>query len=454
MGCILKGLSIVTVLTSIVIGSLIYVSKPSNQPPRAEYRQDHYWGKQSWKLGDAVPKDDVTLKPFKINVEPSFINDLKDRLRKTRLQDSFPGTNFEYGFRSDVLKEIIEYWANSYDWKKQQDYLNSFPQFKTQIEGLDVHFVHIKSTNPKATPIIMVHGWPGSYIELLKTIPKLKEHFEIIIPSLPGYGFSEASHKPGLHTYHFARIFKKLMNRLGHDKFMYHGGDWGAITGRSLARTFPESVIGLHTTMPTGPWTFTNVAKIFLANIGLGNLAFKDANEVARWVPIKEIFSVSMRESGFLHLQATKPDTIGVALNNDPAGLAAYILEKFSTATKRENINKADGGLKETFTMDELLTNVMIYWINGCGTSSARLYYEGLGPPNEDRGIVSVPTAVLVAKTEAPQVLSPSLIGESYPDVVKYTNLDRAGHFLAFEEPDIVAHDLHDFLKILKERKP
>ena len=140
--------------------------------------------------------------------------------------------------------------------RNNKNYLNSFPQFKTQVEGLDVHFVHIKSTNPKATPIIMVHGWPGSYIELLKTVPKLKEHFEIIIPSLPGFGFSEASHKPGLHSYHIGRIFKKLMNRLGHDKFMYHGGDWGALTGRSLARTFPENIIGFHTTMPSGPWTF------------------------------------------------------------------------------------------------------------------------------------------------------------------------------------------------------
>jgi pimeloyl-ACP methyl ester carboxylesterase len=247
-------------------------------------------------------------------------------------------------------------------------------------------------------------------------------------------------------------MFKKLMNRLGYERFIYHGGDWGAIIGRSLARTFPESVFGLHTTMPTGPFTGQGLARIFLSNLGFGSFVFRDKMEISRWHDLPGIFKNLLEESGYFHEQATKPDTIGVALNNDPAGLAAYILEKFSTLVKRENVLKSDGGLKDTFTKDELITNVMLYWINGCITSSIRIYKEAFLISILDRGAVTVPACAIVAKNEIDSIVTPTLMQESYWDVVNYTMLDRGGHYLAFEEPQVVAQDIINFSKILKTR--
>ena len=450
---LLKIFAVLTVFVGVIIAAFLFTGRLTATPVPAEYRLDHYWGKKVWKLGDALPKDNDAIKPFKINVDKSVLDDLIMRLKGVRLQDSFEGTNFEYGMRSDVLKEFIDYWVNSYDWKKQETYLNSFPQFKTQVEGLDIHFVHIKSSSAKAIPLMLVHGWPGSYIELLKVVPKLKDKFELIIPSLPGYGFSESSSKSGLSSFHIGRIFVKLMNRLGHKKFMYHGGDWGALIGRSLARTFPEKVIGFHTTMPTGPFSRTGIMRILLSEFGLSSLVFESPQEAQRWNPIKNTLAFGVREGGYLLIQATKPDTVGVALNNDPAGLAAYILEKFSVATKKENVFKADGGLGETFTKDELLTNVMIYWINSCFTSSARLYKEGLISLITDQAVVTVPTVALVARTEVPTILTPTLMKDAYSDLLKYTQLDKYGHFLSFEAPDVVAKDIIEFAEILRARE-
>jgi len=453
MGCFVKGLVITIVLVGLLVGELIYITKPYHTPVPQEYLQDHYWGKKTWKLGDAVPKDNPAIRPFTIKVEQSVLDDLKDRLNRTRIQDSFPGTNFEYGMRSDVLMEFTKYWMTSYDWRRQEKHLNSFPNFKTQIEGLDVHFVHIKSSKPNAIPLILVHGWSGSYIELLKLVPKLKSEFELVIPSLPGYSFSEASYKPGLHIYHIGRIFKKLMNRLGHDKFMYHGGDWGSVIGRSLARTFPDSLLGYHTTMPVGPTSLLTAVRVFASEFGLSSIVFQDEAEISRWKPITTVFSSVVSETGYFHIQATKPDTIGVALNNDPAGLAAYLLEKFSTLTNKENLLKPHGGLKETFSMDELLTNIMLYWVNGCITSSVRIYKESFFPMTADRGIVTVPTVALVGKHEVPMVQTATTIKDSYSNVLKYTSLDHGGHYLALELPDTVAKDLIDFAQMLQQRK-
>ena len=448
----LKATAILALLSSVSIGVVFYVLAPSSAPPDPVYRQDHYWGKLKWSLGDPVPNDDKSIKPFTVKVEDSVITDLKERLKKTRLQDSFPDSNFSYGMRSDVLKQFIDYWLNSYDWKKQEKYINSFPHFKTQIEGLNVHFIHVKSKRADGIPILLVHGWPGSFVEFLKMIPKLSSHFDIVVPSIPGYAFSEAASKPGLSPYHVARILKKLMVKLGYEQFMYHGGDWGSIIGKGVARVFPENVIGLHSTMPVGSFALPGLTRIALAQIGLGSLVFADSVEASRWNWVPDIIGILLRESGYFHIQATKPDTVGVGLNNDPAGLAAYILEKFAFWVNRENVYKADGGLTEVFTKDELLTNIMMYWINTCATSSARLYKESMKTMEDERGAVTTPTVALVAKHEL-LPMTQSLIKDSYFDVLNFTLLDRAGHFLAYEEPQTVAEDIINFLKLLKTRE-
>jgi len=449
MGCFAKTLSLLVLFVSILIGGLIYISQLPETPPDPEFLKDRYWGKQLWSPGDPIPKDDTAIRPFKIEVEDAELVDLKDRLKRTRIQESFPGVNQEYGLHSDVLKKVVHYWLNSYDWRKQEKMLNTYPHFKTQVEGLDIHFIHVKSKKNNAVPLMLCHGWPGSFVEFTKMIPLLEE-FDLVIPSIPGYGFSEASHKPGLHAFHISRIFVKLMNRLGYSKFVYHAGDWGAIIGRALTRLYPDNVIGFHTTMPIGPYTPLSFLRLVASDLGFGKFVFEDhVKEERRYGSLSSLAKRVLQEAGYLHIQATKPDTVGVALNNDPAGLAAYILEKFSTATNWQNLNKPDGGLTEKFSMDELLNNVMIYWITQTATSAARLYKEGLIVSFLDRGKVTVSTAALVGRMEVPMTLSQTIIKSVYKRVLKYTDLDYGGHFLAYEEPKLVANDIRDFVRML-----
>lgn len=228
------------------------------------YRQDGYYGRKVLKgnmilwlyslsnrfiltVGEKLPVDNVKIVPFKLNVSADVLNDLKYRLEHANFVEPLEDTKFHYGFSGDQLKQIVQYWNLKYDWRKAEAQLNSYPQFKTQIEGLDIHFVHVKPNKPakKVVPIIVIHGWPGSFLEYYKSIPYLLETkndvaFEVIIPSIPGYGYSEAAHKKGLNILSAGRIFVKLMKRLGHDKFVVHGGDWGNVITRSIALVFPE----------------------------------------------------------------------------------------------------------------------------------------------------------------------------------------------------------------------
>lgn len=413
-----------------------------------EYRKDQYWGE-----GSPPAKEDTSVRPFKISVPDSVLIDLKDRLNRTRIQESLPGTNFEYGFNSNQLRRVVDYWLNKYDWKKQEVALNKFPQFKTKIEGLDIHFVHVKesSGSKNKIPLMMVHGFPGSFYEYIDTIPLLSDQFELVIPSLPGYGFSDASRKPGLNGFHIARIFVKLMKRLGHEKFIYHGGDWGAVIGRDMAAVFPEAMIGLHTTLPVVTITPRTLIRQVIAELGFPGVAYGNADDYEKLHPITFFMSYALRETGYAHIQSTKPDTVGVALNNDPAGLAAYYLEKFSTWTHRDNVYKPDGGLENSpYAKDKLLTNVMITWINQNVISSMRLYKEHFFDAGFGRYAVQVPTGVLQAKQELisfPRVV----IEEFYVNIVSYAEVD-GGHFLAFEKPRLFADNIKLFVDSLPKK--
>ncbi|KAI1290784.1 Juvenile hormone epoxide hydrolase 1 [Halotydeus destructor] len=238
-----------------VIGVAVYVGlwcKNCKQPeiPKS-YWEDHYWGPKVVKDGK-LPVDDKAIRKFAINVPEEVLDDLKGRLNSTRIIESIQGSNFEYGFHSDQLKKVIEYWSTKYDWRKQEAILNKLTHFKTQVEGIDVHYIHAKPTGgaTKVYPLLMVHGWPGSVVEFLKIIPMLTTPvdgvaFEIIAPSIPGYGWSEAPSKGGFNHLHAARVFTKLMGRLGFDKFYYQGGDWGAVIGAGPGTAIPGKDSGL-----------------------------------------------------------------------------------------------------------------------------------------------------------------------------------------------------------------
>ncbi|GIY15768.1 epoxide hydrolase 1 [Caerostris darwini] len=346
---------------------------------------------------------DTSIRSFKIHVPNEVLADLQNRLQNVRYESPVEDSKFHYGFNTDYLKSIVEYWKTEYDWRKQEGQLNIYQHFKTCIEGIDVHFVHVKPNLPegkklKVIPILVTHGWPGSFYEFYKMIPLLTTPsserdfvFEVVCPSIPGYGFSEAPHQKGFDARSAARLFVILMERLGHDRFYVQGGDWGSLVSTLLGKYYPNKVIGVHVNMFFASLKGWNLLK------GIAIAYFPSlipAAEYKAFYPFMKKVKLLLEESGYFHIQSTKPDTVGCALADSPVGLAAYILEKFSTWTDPEGRSSPDGNLTKKFTLDELLTNVMIYWVNNNITSSVRFYKENIGKREHEKMPIAVPCGV------------------------------------------------------------
>lgn len=425
--------------------------------------QDGWWGVGTCPQG---PEDD-SIRPFKVETTPEEIEDLHCRLDQTRSFSSLEDSQFNYGFNSKYLEKVVSYWRKDFNWGKQLDKLNKYPHFKTKIEGIDIHYVHVKPKNlpegTRAVPLMMVHGWPGSFYEFYGIIPLLTEPsnpdditFEVICPSIPGYGFSEASHKKGFDTVCAAHIFNKLMKRLGFTQYYVQGGDWGSMITTNMAQLEPNAVKGLHINFapPAQGSVLMGLSLIFGRRFP--KLFGFTEHDVKRLFPCMDKLVVdALRETGYMHIQATKPDTAGRGLNDSPVGLAAYILEKFSTWTDPEFRKLEDGGLERKYSLDDLLTNVMIYWTSGCIISSMRFYKEnfgkGLNQPHAKLP-VHVPTGVASFPNEL--LHTPKLwVTDKYRNLKSYTPIARGGHFAAMEEPQLLAEDVQNFVKIVENRK-
>uniref|UniRef100_A0A672YFP0 Epoxide hydrolase n=2 Tax=Sphaeramia orbicularis TaxID=375764 RepID=A0A672YFP0_9TELE len=455
------GTMFTEVLVAIVIGGVIYflVQKRRSQVLKTK---DGWWGVGAPPDGE----EDISVRPFKISTSDEELEDLYRRIDQTRPVASLEDSQFHYGFNSQCLQKVVSYWRNDFDWRKQVDKLNQYPHFKTNIEGIDVHYMHIKPQRvPQGSaviPLIMVHGWPGSFYEFFGIIPLLTEPsdpgdcvFEVVCPSIPGYGFSEAPHKKGFDTVCAARIFIKLMKRLGFQHFYAQGGDWGWQVTTNMAQLEPKMVTGLHLNFAS----VTMGGLIVTLSIMFGRhfpkpFGFTDL-DIQRLYPFMDKLVVeSIKESGYMHIQATKPDTAGRGLNDSPVGLAAYILEKFSTATNFDFRNLEDGGLTRKFSLDDLLTNIMIYWTSGCIVSSMRFYKEnvghGLAPPHTKIPVV-VPTGFACFPNEVMHM--PKLwVQQKYHNLVSYTLMARGGHFAAMEEPQLLAEDIHKFVRTVEKK--
>ncbi|XP_018429512.1 PREDICTED: epoxide hydrolase 1-like [Nanorana parkeri] len=337
---------------------------------------------------------------------------------------------------------------------------------------LNVHFIHVKPPNlpagQKAIPLLMVHGWPGSFYEFYGIIPLLTEPgkhgldpnftFEVICPSIPGYGFSEAPHKKGLDAIAAGRIFYKLMLRLGFSEFYLHGGDWGSLITTTMSQMKPESVKGLHLNVVfLGKGGFKVLISLILGRYlpWLVGMTREDVKLIYPYFE-KNVYAV-LRESGYLHIQATKPDTVGSSLNDSPAGLAAYILEKFSTWTNPDYRALEDGGLDRKYSLDDLLTNVMIYWVSGSITSSMRFCKENLSHESRFGLVARTPVYVPTGIAAFPHELmhNPKIwVKERHKNIVNYNYMPRGGHFAAFEEPELLARDIQNFVsKVEKNAK-
>lgn len=390
--------------------------------------------------GQPVP---FTVDPFVIDVPEADLQDLRDRLSRTRLPDQLPDSGWDYGTNTAYLALLIDYWQNDFDWRAQERMLNTFDQFTTNIDDVDIHFIHQRSTHADAIPLLIVHGWPGSIVEFHKIIgpltqPELyggdaRDAFHVIAPSLPGFGFSGKPQVPGYNPERMAHTLASLMQRLGYERYGAQGGDWGGIITRILAARYPERLVGLH------------------SNFVLANPPADPEARVA--VPAYEMERREVRqaymanETAYMQIQGTKPQTLGVGLNDSPAGLAAWIVEKFHGWSDLDH-SRLDS-LEDKFTKDELLTNISVYWFTRSITSSTRIYYENRNVPmTEPLGFVSVPTAGAIFPAEL--YLTPRLWAESSYNIVRWTEMPQGGHFAALEEPELLLNDIRAFFRSLQ----
>jgi len=384
-----------------------------------------------------------SITPFEIVVPDAAINDLKTRLQNTRLPDQISETTWEYGTDKTYLTELIDYWENEFDWREQERTLNEFDHFKTEIDEIEMHFIHQRSEHPDAIPLMIVHGWPGSISEFSKIIDPLidpvayggsaSDAFHVITPSLPGFGFSSAPTQPGYSPEKIAHILAALMEKIGYQRYAIAGGDWGAIINRHLAFNYPDRLIGLHSNMMlAGPPTDREQR----ADV-------TQAEETARAAR----GAYMQNERAYQQIQGSKPQTLGYGLNDSPAGLAAWIVEKFHGWTDMPQ--GATGYLDNHFTKDELLTNIAIYWFTGTITSSTRIYYENSKTPIETTlGYINVPTGAAIFPAEI--FVTPRAWAESAYDLRHWSVMTEGGHFAALEKPDLYLNDLQIFFRLLR----
>jgi microsomal epoxide hydrolase len=359
------------------------------------------------------------------------------------LPDQLNEVSWEYGTDLEYLKELLDYWRTEFNWRTQEEMLNQFSQFKTTIENIDVHFIHQRSSHENAIPLLLVHGWPGSVSEFSQIIGPLtdptahggsaEDAFHVIAPSLPGFGFSSAPTEPGFGPEQMALAFADLMERLGYEQYALAGGDWGAIINRHLANHYPERLIGLHSNMvlagpPSDP-------------------AQRDAVLESEAAVVEARRNYMLNEVGYQQIQGTKPQTLGYGLNDSPAGLAAWIVEKFhgwSDLSQDES-----GNLDNNFSKDEILTNISIYWFTGSITSSARIYYENRNsPPLKPMTYIDVPTGAAIFPAEI-YILPRAWVEAAY-DLRQWTVMPEGGHFAALEQPQSYLQDLRVFYRSLR----
>jgi pimeloyl-ACP methyl ester carboxylesterase len=392
--------------------------------------------------------DDTSIRPFRVHVPQAALTDLRRRLAATRWPEAETVADRSQGVQLATMKELVRYWQTSYDWRKVEARLNALPQFVTTIDGLDIHFIHVRSKQAHALPVIITHGWPGSIIEQLKIIGpltdptryggKAEDAFDVVIPSLPGYGFSGKPTTTGWDPIRIARAWTVLMKRLGYARFVAQGGDWGNAVTEQMALQEPPELIGIHTNMPaTVP---DNVAKAL--QFGEPPPPGVSVEEKGAWDQLDFFYKHGL---GYAQEMANRPQTL-YGLADSPAGLAAWMLDH--DARSLALIARVFDGGSEGLTRDDILENITLYWLTNTAVSSARLYWESKLPFFAPKG-VTVPTAVSVFPDEiyaAPK----SWTEKAYPKLIYYNRLPKGGHFAAWEQPQLFSEDLRAAFRSLR----
>ena len=379
----------------------------------------------------------LAFEPFRIDVADGVLSDLRERLRRARFPEQIADAGWDYGTERDYLKQLVAYWAEGYDWRSREARINELDQFRTEIDGADLHFLHVRSPVEEALPLVLTHGWPGSIVEFLDVVGPLTDPaahggdatdaFHVVVPALPGYGFSGPTRDRGWHPARVARAWKELMAGLGYGRYVAQGGDWGSFVTSQLALADPDHCAGIHLNMiPPIPST--------------------DDITPEEQHCLDGITSYNEHDSGYFKEQSTKPQTVGYALDDSPVGLAAWIVEKFRTWSD------CDGDVERSFTKDQLLDNLMLYWVTATAHSSARMYYEFDKALKSGQLDLFSRVTVPVGYTRYPKEImrTSRRWAESQYPISHFVDMDRGGHFAAFEVPDLFVPDVRACFRSLR----
>ncbi|MFI9203876.1 epoxide hydrolase family protein [Streptomyces sp. NPDC053048] len=385
------------------------------------------------------------MRPFRIEIPQADLDDLHRRIDATRWPDEIPGAGWERGIPLDYLKELTHYWRNRYDWRAAERQLNAFPQFLTEIDGAQVHFLHVRSPEPDATPLVLTHGWPGSVAEFLDVIGPLSDPrahggdpadaFHVVVPSIPGYGFSGPTRQAGWDVRRVARAWAELMSRLGYERYVAQGGDWGKAISLELGLADPEHVAGVHLNMlvtfpPDDPAALASLGEADMARMAHGGHFADDG-------------------MGWARIQSTRPQTLAYGLTDSPVGQLAWIAEKYKEWTDSEKAPE------DAVDRDRLLTQVMIYWLTATAGSSAQLYYESTHlTPDFVRTWggpwpLQMPVGVAVFPADATRPVR-AFAERILPTLTRWTEFERGGHFAAMEQPEQLTGDIRAFVRTLR----
>ena len=374
---------------------------------------------------------------FKCHISQSAIDDLRSRLRQTRWTDEIKRSDWQYGASLSYTRELADYWLNKFDWRKVEDEINQYPNYIAEVDRTKIHFLHVKGKGKKSVPLIITHGWPGSFLEMNKLIIPLTTNpefsFDLIIPSIPGFGFSQRINVPGCNLWFIGDLWSKLIKELGYEKILAQGGDFGAGISTALALKHPGDVLGLHLNYIPGSYFpfLSKTEKLTEEEI----LSQKNAED---WYTT---------EGAYSHQHRTKPLTLAYALNDSPVGLCAWIVEKFY------GWSDCNGNIESVFTKDEMLSNVSLYWYTETIHSSIRLYNENIQVPLHfsKNDFVNTPTGIARFHKEEP--FPPRKFIERGYNIQHWTDIPKGGHFAAMEQPALLANDIIQFAKVLNHIK-
>jgi pimeloyl-ACP methyl ester carboxylesterase len=389
------------------------------------------------------------IRPFQVEIPEGEIDDLRRRIAATRWPSKELVEDRSQGVQLATMRELARYWAEDYDWRKAEAKLNALPQFTTEIDGLEIHFIHVKSQHDDALPLIMTHGWPGSVIELLETVGPLtdptahggdaEDAFHLVLPSVPGYGFSAEPTELGWWAGRVAQAWPELMRRLGYTRYVAQGGDVGAAITDGMGRVAPEGLIGIHT-------------NLFVPALG-GVLPTDTEQERAA---ADQIATFRATGSGYFLEQATRPQTIGYALLDSPVALAAWMLDHDTDSYYKISRAFVDGQPSGNLTRDHILDNVTLYWVTGTGASAARAYWESGQATAKSAGQAPPPMNLPFGFTTFPGEIwkTPrSWVEKNYPNVIYFNEVDKGGHFAAWEEPEIFSTELRAAFRSLRDER-